>query len=155
DRAAKELQRSVLLQPLGLWPNFYQGVCAYRQHRYSDAVAAYSICIGVAGKAAAPCFYNRALAFEALGQSEQALRDYDQALHLDRRFANAALNRGMLHYREKRYDAAIADLHRARELDADPATVCFDLALAYLAQGERTDALDNLRRALSLNPHQP
>ncbi len=154
QRAAAELDRAVLLEPQGLWPNFYQGVCAYRQGRYSAAVAAYSVCIGVA-REPAPCFYNRALAFEALGQTEQALRDYDQALRLDPGLADAALNRGMLHYRAKRYDAAITDLQRAFELSADPAVVFFDLALANLARGERAAALDNLRRALSHNPQQP
>jgi serine/threonine protein kinase/tetratricopeptide (TPR) repeat protein len=81
-RAALELRQAVRLQPQGLWPNFYQGLCAYRQGRYLDAVTAFSICIGAA-PAAAPCFYNRALAFEALGQREHALRDHDQALRLD------------------------------------------------------------------------
>jgi len=154
QRAAAELDRAVLLEPQGLWPSFYQGVCAYRQGRYSAAVAAYSVCIGAA-REPAPCFYNRALAFEALGQTEQALRDYDQALRLDPGLADAALNRGMLHYRAKRYDAAITDLQRAFELSADPAVVFFDLALANLARGERAAALDNLRRALSHNPEQP
>ncbi len=61
----------------------------------------------------------------------------------------------MLHYREKRFAAAITDLERARELGADPAVVSFDLALVDLARGEHAAALENLRRSLSYDPHQP
>jgi len=89
------------MQPQGLWPNFYQGLCAYRQGRYADAVTAYSVCIGATPQAAG-YFYNRALAFVALGRNEDALRDYDQALRLDPTLALAALNRELLQNGAKR-----------------------------------------------------
>jgi tetratricopeptide (TPR) repeat protein len=155
ERAATELRLAVRLQPQGLWPNFYQGLCACHLGRYADAVTAYSVCIGAAPEAAGCLFYNRALAFDALGRTEQALADYDQALQLDPTLAVATLNRGMLHYRMKRYPAALADLQRARELGFDPAVISFNLALVHLARGERAAALDDLRRALGHNPHQP
>jgi serine/threonine protein kinase/tetratricopeptide (TPR) repeat protein len=90
DRAAAELDRAVRLQPQGLWPNFYRGLCAYRRRRYEEAVTAYSVCVGAAPEPAV-CFYNRALACAALGRTEQARRDYDQALRLDPTLT-AALN---------------------------------------------------------------
>jgi tetratricopeptide (TPR) repeat protein len=153
-RAAEEAGRAVRLEPQGLWPNFYQGLCAYRLGRYADAVRAYSVCIGAAPEAAC-CFYNRALALEGLGDAEQALNDYGLALRLDPTLAAAALNRGMLHYRARRYADALDDLRRAGELGADPAAVSFDRALVHLARGEHADALDELRRALSFNPVLP
>jgi serine/threonine protein kinase/tetratricopeptide (TPR) repeat protein len=153
-RAAEEAEHAVRLQPQGLWPNFYHGLCTFRLRRHVDAVAAYSVCVGAAPEAAG-CFYNRALAFDALGRTEQALHDYDQALQLDPTLAVAVLNRGMLHYRAKRHAAAIADLRRAWELGADPAIVSFDLALVDLARGEPAAALHHLRQALSHNPRQP
>jgi serine/threonine protein kinase len=82
QEANAELARAVRLQPQRLWPNFYQGRCFYRLGRYIDAVAAYSVSIGAAPHAAGS-FYNRALAFAALGQSERANRDYNEAVRLD------------------------------------------------------------------------
>jgi serine/threonine protein kinase len=82
ERAAVEAERAVQLQPHGLWPNFYHGLCAYRRGRYADAVTAFSVCIGAAPDAAG-CYYNRALAFAALGQSEEARRDEEHARRLD------------------------------------------------------------------------
>jgi serine/threonine protein kinase/tetratricopeptide (TPR) repeat protein len=134
ERAADELEQAVRLKPQDLWPNFYYGLCVYRLGRYLDAIAAQSVCIGAAPEAAT-CFYNRALAFAALGDRERALGDYDQALRLDPTFADALLNRGIINYRAKRYDAALADLQRAAELGADPAVVFFDLFLVKLAHG--------------------
>jgi tetratricopeptide (TPR) repeat protein len=101
ERAAAEVRRAVRMQPQGLWPNFYQGLCAYRQGHYADAITAYSVCIGAAPQAAG-CCYNRALAFVALGRTEDALRDFDQALRLDPTLALAALNRELLQNGAKR-----------------------------------------------------
>ncbi len=126
QQAADELQQAVRLCPQGLWPNFYQGICAYRLGHYLEAAAAHSVCIGAAPEAAS-CFYNRALAFDALGRPERALLDYDQALLLDPTFAEALLSRGLLHYRAKRYDLAIADIRRAAELGSDRAVVFAEL----------------------------
>jgi tetratricopeptide (TPR) repeat protein len=60
----------------------------------------------------------------------------------------------MLHYRAKRYVAAIADLQRAAELGEDSPVVLFDLALVNLARGERAAALENLTQCLAHNPQQ-
>ena len=81
------------LQPQGLWPNFYQGLCASRQGRHADAVTAFSVCIGAAPQAAG-CFYNRAVAYTALGRREQARLDYQQAARLDPSRAVFAPGRG-------------------------------------------------------------
>jgi serine/threonine protein kinase len=152
ERAAEELEWAVRFQPQALWPNFYRGLCAYRRGQFADAVAAFSICIGAAPEPAG-CFYNRALAYEGLGCPEQARHDYDQALQLDPTLAVAAQNRGMLHYRAKRYADAIRDLQWAEELGADPAVIAFDLALVNLARGEHATALKDLSRALHHDPH--
>jgi tetratricopeptide (TPR) repeat protein len=111
DGAAEEAGRAVRLQPHGLWPNFLLGLCAYRQGRYVDAAAAFGVCIGAAPDAA-ECYANRALALEALGRTERALDDYDQALRLDPGLTSAACNRGLLHLRARRYADALDDLRR-------------------------------------------
>src|SRR5262249_906754 len=51
-RAADEIDQALRLQPQGLWPNFYHGLCAFRLGRHEDAVMAFSVCIGVAPEAA-------------------------------------------------------------------------------------------------------
>jgi serine/threonine protein kinase len=82
DRAAAEVEQAIRLEPQGLWPNFYFGVCGYRRGHFVDAVTAFGVCIGAAPDKAG-CYYNRALAFTALGERDAAARDYEQAQRLD------------------------------------------------------------------------
>ncbi len=129
EAAADELGRAVRLRPQGLWPNYYQGVCAYRRGRPLDAAAAFSVCVGAAPEAAGG-YFHRALAWEALGRPDAALRDYDQALALDPALAAAAHNRGLLHLRARRSAAAL------------------ESALVHWACGQYDAARDDLLRLL-------
>jgi tetratricopeptide (TPR) repeat protein len=154
-RAAQELSAALKLDPAGCWPNFYWGLCAHRMGRHDDAVAAFSVCIGAAPNVAG-CYYNRALAYTALGRPEQALHDYNRALQIDPANAAAALNRGMIHFQQKRFEQAIADLSIALKHGADPATVHYDLALTHLACNDTALALQHVQRALEYNStHNP
>jgi serine/threonine protein kinase len=100
EAAAGHLDRAVALQPGGLWPSFYQGICYYRLGRFEDAALAFTVCTALAPKVAG-CFYNRALAFGALGRNDRALADLDRALELDPGLAEAASSRNLLQLREK------------------------------------------------------
>jgi tetratricopeptide (TPR) repeat protein len=92
ERAAAETDEAVRLEPQSLWPNYCQGVCAYRRGQFADAAAAFGVSIGAAPDAAG-CYVNRALAFAALGRTETALRDYDRALRLDGSLATPNLDK--------------------------------------------------------------
>jgi tetratricopeptide (TPR) repeat protein len=139
ERASTEFEQALDLEPQDFWPNFYQGVCAYRLRRYRDAASAFRVCIALT-PASAECFYNRALASTALGQTDRALRDYDHALRLDPTLAVAALNRGILYSQERRYAEAIADFERALNAGADPMVIRNNLALVSSAEKNRSDA---------------
>jgi serine/threonine protein kinase len=80
--AEAAFERALALRPQDFWPNFHQGVCAFRQGHYQDAVSAFRVCIALAPDRA-ECFYNRALAYAALGQTPKASWDYDRAGQLD------------------------------------------------------------------------
>jgi tetratricopeptide (TPR) repeat protein len=151
ELAARELDRAIDLEPQHFWPNFCRGVCAYRLRRFTDAVTAFTACIALA-PGSAPCYHNRALAEESLGHTERALNDYDLALRHDPALAAAVLNRGLLHLRGQRYDQAAADLQRALDCGADPATVHYNLSLVYLARQDRKASLASLRQALQHDP---
>ena len=148
--ASMEFERALQLQPQDFWPNFYQGICAYRSKRYADAVTAFRICIAL-NPETAECFYNRAMAYTALGQTDRALRDYDRALQLNPKLTAAAINRGILLYQERRFTEALADLQQALDTGADPAMVHYNSALVYMAQQDWGTARASLQRALRHN----
>jgi serine/threonine protein kinase/tetratricopeptide (TPR) repeat protein len=150
-RANKELSAARQLDPAGQWSNFYYGVCAYRMGRHEEAVAAFSVCIGAAPNVSG-YFYNRALAYAALNRHEQSLDDYNRALAIDPAHADAALNRGVLRWRQKQLAEAAADFRLALRLGADAATAHYDLALVHLAADDRAAAKQAAERALASNP---
>jgi serine/threonine protein kinase len=151
DAAADHLEQAVRMQPEGLWPNFYRGQCCYHQQRYREAVLSFSVCIGASPRVPS-CWFNRALSCAALGDIEQAVRDYQTAFRLDPSLAVAALNCGILHYEAGRYAAAETDLRSALKAGADPATVCFNLALVFRATHNLSAALESVAQALRHNP---
>jgi serine/threonine protein kinase len=112
DRAVPEFRQAVRLEPQGLWPNFYQGLCAYRQSRFDEAVTSFSVCIGAAPEGAV-CFYNRGRSYAALGNAGKALDDYEQALRLDPKLVPAIINRALLQIRLGRYAEMWRELWRA------------------------------------------
>jgi tetratricopeptide (TPR) repeat protein len=154
SRAARHLEEAVRLEPGGLAPHFYAGLCAYRRGRHDEAVAAFSVCIGAAPRMAAG-YYNRALAHAARGNTDRAIDDCTQALALDPGLGGAYLNRGILHAGAGRAGEAEADLRRALEAGADPAAVHYNLALVQRARGDRAAALESVRAALRARPDYP
>jgi serine/threonine protein kinase/Flp pilus assembly protein TadD len=134
--AAASFEQAIALRPQDFWPWFGKGACAYHRGQSAEAVSAFTVCIALAPDSAA-CYHNRALA-RARSDPSRALRDYDKALALDPRLAEAALNRGALHLQQGRFPEAEADLQRAQALGADPAAVRHNLALlAEFRRGKR------------------
>lgn len=88
ESALAYLDQAVALEPSGLWPLFYQGVCCHRLGRFDDAALAFTACIYLAPETAG-CFYNRALAFAGLKRNDRAVRDLEEVLKLDPQHAEA------------------------------------------------------------------
>jgi eukaryotic-like serine/threonine-protein kinase len=147
--AAQQFQHAVDLRPQDFWPNFYQGLCAYKLGRFEDALTAFRVCISLAQNPA-ECYFNRALAYEALGRTDLALGDYTRALQCDDELSGAALNRGLIHFGARRYSEAAVDLGRALASAAGRearGAIHYNRALIELACDDRPAALSDLMAA--------
>jgi tetratricopeptide (TPR) repeat protein len=80
------------------------------------------------------------LAEHALGQFEEALKFYDQALILDPGHADAHVSRGTSLARLRQYDEAIDSYRRALALHPDDADAKLNLALSLLVLGRLREA---------------
>ncbi|MFO0949822.1 MAG: tetratricopeptide repeat protein [Isosphaeraceae bacterium] len=150
--AEAEFARALVLRPQDFWPNFYQGMCAYRQLRDADALAAFRVCVTLAPDKP-ECRVNRALVYERLGRNAEARADYDWAVDHDLALAEARLCRGRLKYRLGQPREAAEDFRQAlaSPLDDERAGVVrYNLALAYAALGDHAAAAEEARRALEL-----
>jgi len=158
EAAERQFKAAIRLEPWGLWPNFYEGVCAYRLGRTKEALHAFGVCVGAAGRGTdktvqAQILFNRALAFSGTGADQKAMEDYNLALELDPNMGKAALNRGLLHFKFKDCKRAIDDLNSALAHGVLPAVVHFNQALVYQAQNQREAALASVRRVLQDEPN--
>lgn len=95
---------------------------------------------------------NRANAYDDKGDSQRALEDYDQAIHLDPRLAEAYYNRGRALYRLGRIQDALRDYDKVVSLLPDLPSAYFNRSIILLALKERGRAIEDLRKALQLDP---
>jgi tetratricopeptide (TPR) repeat protein len=153
--ARQEFERAIGLEPGAFWPNFYQMLCTYRQHDYATALNMACACVALSPHSA-ECFYNRALAYQALGQTAPALADFARALELQPRLTIASLRRAMLLCQRQRNDEAMVDLKNAI-VSSDPAfKEHIQKAMDQLARHEPAKALTILEQALEpVEPNRP
>lgn len=100
--------------------------------------------------------YRRGAALDALGQSDRALKDYDQAIRLDPRYPLAYYARGVLLASYKRtYDRAIGDFDKVLVLEPQNVAALIRRGDAYGKVGDFGNALADLDRAVGLAPDDP
>jgi len=92
--------------------------------------------------------YNkRGIANVRLGQREQALRDFSEALAVAPRFAPALANIGNLLLEDGAFDDAISHYEAAIRADETYAIAHLNLSVAYRKTGRRAAAVRELRVA--------
>jgi len=97
-------------------------------------------------------FYNRALAEQIAGRTDEAIGNYNRTIGLDPKFARAYNNRGAVKQTRGDLDGAIADFSRAIELDPKYAKAYFNRAIARQAMGDQEGAGADRIRARELIP---
>lgn len=93
---------------------------------------------------------NRALAYQAFGQLEDALKDLDRAIELDPHQVAAWFNRGTVYLRMGRPEEAVRDLDRAVELAPELPGPYFNRAVARWQLGDRQGAIADMERFVEL-----
>jgi len=87
-------------------------------------------------------------------RDEEALKDFNQAIELDSKYAWAIARRGETYGLMKRYQEALADFDQAIELDSNKDWGYYDRALAYQALNQPDNAKADLDRAIQLAQQQ-
>jgi lipoprotein NlpI len=106
----------------------------------------------VAGEDLAKLHYNRGIEWAAKGEHQRAIADYDSAIRLDPKFAEAYFNRGHAWANRGDPDRAIADYGAAIRLNPkDPAALA-SRAAEWLLKGEHARAAADFDAALKLDP---
>jgi tetratricopeptide (TPR) repeat protein len=96
---------------------------------------------------------SRGVAYDLKGEARKAISDFDAAIQLRPRFAEAFINRGLAWARTADYDRAIADFSEATKLDSKNAHLALsNRANAYSEMGDLKQAIRDFDEALRLSP---
>ena len=95
---------------------------------------------------------NLGKALQLAGDSEGALRAYQQALKLDDRHGDAYNNIATIHHQQGQLDEAITWYHKAIERYPKYEEIYQNLADAYSRKGDLAQAVAMYQQALKLNP---
>ena len=99
-----------------------------------------------------PRIYSKRAGSEAmLGQAQEALRDAEEALRIDRKDEEAYNNRGLARRLAGRYNEAIADFDSAISIKKDYSRPYNNRGTVYLALGNAEKALDDFSEAIALD----
>ncbi|MGW4642599.1 tetratricopeptide repeat protein [Sphaerisporangium sp. NPDC004334] len=90
----------------------------------------------------------------AVGRHDEAMAAFDRAISGAPGLASAWANRAVLRHETGDDEGAVADLTTAIELGED-AALYYNRAIALRDLGRREEAVDDLRRARDLDPHDP
>jgi len=97
-------------------------------------------------------FYNtRAVAYDRLGQSQKALKDYTSAIDT-KPTGQYYANRGTVYRQLAQYDNAKSDFNNALALCPNQADFLRNRALLYIDLGQYEDAMSDLDGALTARP---
>jgi protein O-GlcNAc transferase len=130
------------------------GVVAIQQEAYRDAVKLIRRALALRGNDA-PVLTNLGIAYQKLGQVDEALESFDKAIVAKTDFASAHHNRANLLREAKRYPEARESYDRALTLQPDNPLIHANYATLLYDLHEAEDALQSLEKALALRPDYP
>lgn len=100
-------------------------------------------------------YFLEGLCHEALGNNQEALDAFSNALEVTPDNADLYVNRATIYYYLGEIESALADLKLAEDLDPNESNIYNLRSMIAFDQGEPQDAFDWVEKAIELNSGQP
>jgi tetratricopeptide (TPR) repeat protein len=105
------------------------------------------------GGTSSPVLWDKiGIAYHQLGDLNAARKNYEHAIKLNPKYADAINNVGTIFYSQKKYRTAISRYNKAISMAPDIATIWSNLGTAYYARGRFADMAKAYAKALELDP---
>jgi tetratricopeptide (TPR) repeat protein len=92
------------------------------------------------------------IAYHQLGDLAAAKKNYEHAVKLDSKYADAINNVGTILYSQKRYGAAISRYKKALSIAPETASIWSNLGTAYYARGKYAEMSQAYAKAIQIDP---
>src|SRR6202140_2553380 len=119
---------------------------------YLDALDYYHAALTKKPSSAASLLNKIGITELMMQRYREAKKSFDQSIKLDRKFADAYNNRGVVLYEERKYGAAVKEYRRAIAIDGDSASFFSNLGAALFAKKEFESAAVAYQHAVELDP---
>lgn len=115
---------------------------------FREAIASYKN-----GPQDSPVIWNKiGIAWHHLGNLSLARTNYEHALKVDKKYAEAVNNIGAVFYAQKKFRTAITRYKRALALSPETASFWSNLGTAYYSLGKFDEMMDAYNKAIVLDP---
>ena len=148
--AINELSEAIKLQPGNDELYYNLGLCNYESASYSAAIINFTKAILIKSYDTGYLF-ARAMAYTALEQLPNALKDMDKLIELNPSNYEAMLLRGMVLFDLEEYELAIEDFLSAIKLDDGSCVAHIKLGYCYMALNINDLAIVNFSKVLEIN----
>lgn len=148
--ALEDLSTAISLNPESAELHGNRGVAFISTAEYEKAIGDLSESIRLSPSTAAKGYFNRGIAYKALGMNAEAVSDFTRTIEAEPSFAGAYNNRGGAYLRMSSFDEAIDDFNAAVRIDPDDGAAHYNLGLSYLKAGDVEKAATSFTNAASL-----
>jgi len=151
DEAIVLLDQAIRREPKGARGYELRGLARFAKKQYPRAIANYSSAIQL-DPSSAEAYGQRGVCYRLMKQLERAGEDLDRALQLDPGLTTAYGARARLRLETEDHAGALADIRALLLRRPRDATAYYLRSRVYALKAKPRDQLENLNRALQLNP---
>ncbi|RJX25128.1 MAG: tetratricopeptide repeat protein [Dethiobacter sp.] len=157
EEAINEFEKVIKLEPNFIFGHFCLGLAYSQKGLYNQALSKLRLV-----KALSRDLHLNAFVHNAIGniyanekQYEEALDEFILSVEEDPCFYIGYFNMGAIYFNLRRYRESIEAFEKVKAAMTYDWEVCYCLGRAYTLAGEFIKALQNFKKALSLNPTEP
>lgn len=142
EAAVKELQKAVKLSPDWEDPHYVLALSLTEMGKLKEAIVEFKLVIEFALKDEPKIlsYYNMGNAYADLGDYEEAIEAYRQAIKLNSKLSKPHNNLGLAYAALNRLEEAVAEFKEAARLKPDYVEAHYNLGVAYVQLGRKQDA---------------
>lgn len=154
EAAVKDLTQAIKLSPDWDDPHYLLALSLTETGKLKEAIAEFKEVVKLAIKDEPKilAYYNMGNAFFDLGQYEEAVEAYQQAIKWNPGLSKPHNNLGLAYAASEKVAEAVAEFNQAVQLRADYAEAHYNLGVAYLQAGKKHEAEEQQRILVKLKP---